>query len=160
MTYVLHTKDLFMNLKNSLTYLLTQIATGYKNNLQKMMNEIGLHSGQVFVLAALWQTDGQSQIDLVKSLGLSPPTVNKMIGSLEKNGFVKSRKCGGDGRVMRVHLTEKGIAVKTPVENQWLKLETESFANLTETEKLVLQQLFGKLKENLSRGVASQPKAL
>lgn len=143
-----------MNIENSLTYLLTQISIAYRNYLQKAMNEIGLHGGQIFVLISLWTNDGQSQIDLVKNLSLSPPTVNKMIGSLERNGFVASRKCGIDGRMMRVYLTEKGIQSKSIVEAQWAKLESESFANLTETEKLILQQIFGKLKDNLGKSVA------
>lgn len=139
-----------MIIEHSLTYLMTQVSVAYRNNLQKAMNEIGLHGGQIFVLISLWSADGQSQTDLVKNLALSAPTINKMIGSLERNGFVESRKCGSDGRVMRVHLTQKGTASKISVESQWEKLESESFSNLTDTEKLILQQMFGKLKENLN----------
>ncbi len=149
-----------MNIENSLTYLLTQVSIAYRNYLQQAMNEIGLHGGQIFVLISLWSNDGQSQIDLVKALSLSPPTVNKMIGSLERNGFVESRRCGVDGRMMRVHLTKKGIQSKASVEAQWAKLEAQSFANLTETEKLILQQILGKLKENLKGSVAPPPNAL
>jgi len=138
-----------MDFENSLTYFLTQLAIGYRNFLQKAMNEIGLHSGQVFVLISLWKTDGQSQIDLVKNLNLAPPTINKMVKGLTTSGLVECQKCGNDGRMMRVYLTEKGRQSKSLVEQQWLKLETQSYANLTETEKLVLFQLFSKLKENL-----------
>ena len=146
-----------MIIENSLTYLLTQISIAYRNYLQKAMNRIGLHGGQVFVLISLWENDGQSQIELVKTLQLSPPTVNKMIGSLERNGFVESRRCGVDGRMMRVYLTITGTQSKALVEAQWAKLETQSFASLTETEKLILQQIFGKLKDNLSRNLARSP---
>ncbi len=149
-----------MNIENSLTYLLTQISIAYRNYLQKAMNEIGLHGGQIFVLITLWNDDGQSQVDLVRGLNLSPPTINKMIGSLERNGFVESRKCGVDGRMMRVHLTEKGINVKSSVEAQWLKLEEQSFLGLNETEKLILQQIFGKLIDNLNRNLAPPPNDL
>lgn len=149
-----------MDIQNSLTYSLTQISIVYRNYLQKAMSEIGLNGGQIFVLIALWNNDGQSQVDLVKGLNLSPPTVNKMIGSLERNGFVESRKCGVDGRMMRVHLTEKGSQIKISVEAQWLKLEEQSFLGLTETEKLILQQIFGKLKNNLNKNVALSPNDL
>ncbi len=143
-----------MEIENSLTYLLVQISVAYRNHLQKAMNEIGLHGGQIFVLISLWKVDGQSQVDLVKNLALASPTINKMIGSLERNGFVERRRCGDDGRMVRVYLTEKGFRAKASVEVQWIKLEAVTLANLTETEKLILQQIFGKLKDSLGKNIA------
>ncbi len=137
-----------MDIDNSLTYLLTQISTAHQNMLQKVMNEIGLQRGQVFVLISLWKINGQSQIDLANHLNLTAPTINKMVGNLVKNGFVECKKCSQDGRMMRVYLTEKSVQIKSAVEEKWLKSETQSFAFLTETEKLILTQLFGKIKED------------
>ncbi len=116
--------NFYMNVENSLTYLFIQISTAHQNILQKVMNEIGLQRGQVFILISLWKIDGQSQIDLVNHLNLTAPTINKMVGNLIKNGFVECKKCSQDGRMMRVYLTEKSIQIKSAVEEQWLKLET------------------------------------
>ena len=149
-----------MSIENSLTYLFTQLSISHQNTLQKVMNEIGLQRGQVFVLISLWKTDGQSQIDLVNHLNLTAPTINKMVGNLLKNGFVECKKCSQDGRMMRVYLTEKSVQIKSAVEEQWLKLETQTFAFLTETEKLILTQLFGKMKENLGKNIGSLPNDL
>ena len=113
------------------------------------MNVLGLHSGQLFVLINLWENDGQSQIDLAKNLNLTPPTINKMVGSLQRNGFVQCRKCENDGRSVRLFLTEKGFQSKILVEEKWVEIEAFSFANLTDTEKLMLFQLFNKVKDNL-----------
>ncbi len=142
-----------MDFEKSTTYILTQLAIAYRIYLERAMNAIGLHSGQVFVLISLWKTDGQSQIDLVKNLRLTAPTVNKMVKSLVKSGFIECRKCSSDGRLMRVFLTEKGIECQSLAAEQWSKIETQSYSNLTETEKLVLSQLFLKLKENLIRDI-------
>jgi DNA-binding MarR family transcriptional regulator len=117
------------------------------------MNAIGLHSGQIFVLISLWKKDGQSQIELVNNLALTAPTVNKMVKSLIRSGFIECRKCSSDGRLMRVFLTDKGIECQSLAAEQWSKIESQSYSNLTETEKLVLSQLFLKLKENLSRDI-------
>ena len=142
-----------MDFENSTTYILTQMAIAYRSYLERALNEIGLHSGQVFILISLWKTDGQSQIDLVRNLNLTAPTINKMIKSLAAKDFVKCNKCPSDGRVMRVFLTEKGIQCQSLVAEQWRKIEAQSYANLTETEKLVLAQLFIKLRENLNRNI-------
>lgn len=149
-----------MDIENSLTYLFTQISTAHQNILQKAMNEIGLQRGQVFVLISLWKTDGQSQIDLVNHLNLTAPTINKMVGSLIKNGFVECKKCSQDGRMMRVYLTEKSVQIKSAVEEQWQKSEKQTFKFLTETEKLIFIQLFGKMKENLAKDIGSLPNDL
>ena len=144
-----------MDFENSVTYILTQLAIAYRSYLERSMNEIGLHSGQIFVLISLWKNDGQSQIDLVKNLDLTAPTVNKMVKSLTVGGFTECRKCPSDGRMMRVFLTAKGVQCQSLVAEQWSRLESQSYSNLTETEKLVLSQLFVKLRENLGRSITS-----
>lgn len=144
-----------MDFENSTTYVLTQLATAYRGYLERAMGKIGLHSGQIFILIALWKADGQSQIALAKNLNLTAPTINKMVKSLAANGFVRCEKCLADGRLMRVFLTEKGADCQDAVAEQWTKIEVQSYANLTETEKLVLSQLFVKLKENLSQNTAA-----
>ncbi len=138
-----------IEIENTLTYLFTPISNAYWLNLEKAMNEIELHSGQVFVLISLWKQDGQSQIDLSRNLNLSPPTVNKMVKSLLKNGFIRNQRDLEDSRILRVFLTEKAVQYSILVERQWLKLEAQTLISFTETERLILFQLFGKLKENL-----------
>lgn len=138
-----------MNFNETLPFLFVQISTYYKVEIEKQLNEFDLHAGQIFVLFELWNTDGLSQIELSASLTLSPPTINKMVKSLVKNGFVVSAPCPNDGRVMRVFLTPKGLAIRPQVEEKWQRLEEKLVANLTPTEQLVLSQLFGKLGENL-----------
>ena len=139
-----------INFENTITYLLTPISNAYWANLEKAMNEINLHSGQVFVLVALWKQDGQSQIELSKNMNVAPPTVNKMVKSLIESGFIRSQRDTKDTRIVRIFLTKKGNDCKNLIEEQWLKLEVQILSNFTETEKLILFDLFGKLKKNLT----------
>jgi len=145
-----------MKFQNTIIYLLTPIANSYWANLESAMNEINLHSGQVFILISLWEQDGQSQIELAKNLNLTPPSINKMVKSLAREKFVKFKNSKEDGRIVRVYLTEKGSESRQAVEEQWQKLESQILINFSETEKLILFQLFDKLKENLIGNVASE----
>ena len=138
-----------MNFNETLPFLLVQISTYYKGEIEKQLNEFDLHAGQIFILFKLWTTDGLSQIELSAGLKLSPPTINKMVKSLVKNGFVVNAPCPNDRRVMQVFLTPKSVAIRPQVEEKWRKLEEKLVANLTPTEQLVLSQLFSKLVENL-----------
>ncbi len=135
--------------ENTLTYLLTPVSNAYWSILENAMKEINLHSGQVFVLLSLYKQDGQSQIELSNNLNLAPPTVNKMVKNLAESDFIITRSDAEDGRIMRTFLTKKGFNAKSSIEEQWLKIENRFFLDFTETEKLILFQLFDKLGKNL-----------
>ena len=136
-------------MKESNGFLLNQIAGMFWVNLEKLMAEIGIHAGQVFVLFALWESDGQSQAEIVRNLQVTAPTVYNMVVRLEKAGFVETRKSPQDARVQLVNLTRKGLEIRPQVERQWNKLEDMIFAELNETEKMMLQLLLKKLKKKL-----------
>lgn len=143
-----------MNFETSLSYTFTQIANNFRYRFDLKMKEIDLNGGQVFILISLWENDRQSQVDLAANLYLSAPTINKMVKSLIANGFVECFKCQNDGRIMQVHLTPKGIEYQTRVEQRWVEFETEFFSDLTDTEKLILTQIFGKLKDSFFKEVS------
>jgi MarR family transcriptional regulator, organic hydroperoxide resistance regulator len=136
-----------MNFEDTVSFVLTKVGTAHRNALERKMKEIGLHSGQVFVLFELWKRDGQRQIDLAASLRLSPPTVNKVLGGLLESDFVTRARYEDDARSTRIYLTQKGFDVRTMLEAQWLELEAETLSNLTETERLIFDQLLRKLLE-------------
>lgn len=141
------------NIENTLTYLLTPISNSYWIQLEKAMNDIGLHSGQVFVLISLLKQDGQSQIEISKNLNLAAPTINKMVKNLVESGFVTSKRDKIDTRLVKIFLTEKGYSYEDLIEKKWNELEFHTLLNFTETEKLILFQLFAKLKENLQNSI-------
>lgn len=136
-----------MHFEDSVAYLLAKATVAHKNTLEKHVNAVGLHSGQVFVLMELWKSDGQRQIDLAARLNLSPPTVNKILGGLLENDFVTRARYEDDARSTRIFLTQKGIAVREDLEQAWDQLEDQTLANLTDTEALMLKQLLQKLAE-------------
>lgn len=137
-----------METNKTITYLFTRVTNLFRSELEKELQEIGLHSGQVFILFELWNIDGLSQIDLSKKLNLSPPTINKMVKSLEKNNFIKCSACKMDGRIMRVYLTEKGSDQQTLVQTKWQEFEHKFFTGLNETEQLMFFQLLGKIENS------------
>ncbi len=133
--------------KTSIIYLLTTFTTRYRDNLDKLMKEIGLHGGQIFVLNWLWEHDGSNQAEIVKSLKLTAPTVYNMVIRLAETGFVEIKKDEFDARMSRIFLTKRGIDIQAEVVIQWSKFERQTFTNLTETEKMMFSMLLQKLIE-------------
>ena len=139
-----------MNIKETISFTLSNISVLYRNKLESLMDEIGLHGGQVNVLSELWQTDGLSQADIMKSIGVSAPTITKMINSLVNSSFIQTKKCKNDARITRVYLTKKGRVIEPLVIAQWQKLEEIALKDFSDTEKVLVSLLLEKLKTNFS----------
>ena len=132
--------------EDTVSYLLAKVSTAFRNSLERRMGEIGLHGGQIFVLFELWQQDGLRQIDIAKRLNLSAPTVNKMLKGLIEVNLVTRSRLDDDARSTRIFLTDRAFSMREEIEAQWLELEETVLSGLTETERLVLFDLLGKLR--------------
>ena len=139
-----------MKIKQTISFSLSNISVFYRNILEKLMDEIGLHGGQVYILNELWEADGISQADIMKSLGVSAPTITKMISSLVNSSFIQTKKCKNDARITRVYLTKKGKVIEPLVIAQWEKLEEIALKDFSDTEKVLIALLLEKLKNNFT----------
>ncbi|MFM9904274.1 MAG: MarR family winged helix-turn-helix transcriptional regulator [Pyrinomonadaceae bacterium] len=142
--------------QKTISFLLARVTTAYKTVLERHMGLIGLHAGQVFLLVELWMQDGLRQVDLARRMSLSAPTVNKMIKGLVEINLVTLSREEGDGRSTRIFLTEQGYAIRDDVDVQWLELETNYLADLTDTERLILPDLLSKLRNAYTGSIESE----
>ena len=138
--------------ESTVSYMLAKVTTAYRNSLERYMGAIGLHGGQVFVLLELWKHDGLRQVDIAARLNLSAPTVNKMLKGLIEINLVTRERLDDDARSTRIFLTKRGMTMRHDVEAQWLELEESCLSGLTETERLVLFELLGKLRTTYTGG--------
>lgn len=141
--------------EDTVSFLLAKVSTAFRNSLERQLGVIGLHGGQIFVLFELWKKDGLRQIDLANNLDLSAPTVNKTLKGLIEVGLVTRSRIDDDARSTRIFLTESGKTIRRDIEAQWLELEEDCLSGLTETERLVLFDLLGKLRGTYTGRTAS-----
>ena len=135
-----------INFEETVSFRLAKVTTAFRNSLERHMGRIGLHGGQIFVLLELWKQDGLRQIDIASRLSLSAPTVNKMLKGLIEINLVTRSRLDDDARSTRIFLAETGRDMRGEIEAQWLELEENCLSGLTETERLVLFELLGKLR--------------
>lgn len=140
-----------MKVQETVSFALSRVSTAYRSTLERHMESVGLHGGQVFVMMELWKQDGQRQVDLSAKIGVSTPTINKIILGLVNGGFVQRVRLENDARSTRIFLTDVGASLKEPVEAQWHELEENTVSGLTEAERLILFELLQKMK-NLYSG--------
>lgn len=136
--------------EKTVSFMLAKVTTVFRNSLERRMADISLHSGQVFLLLELWKQDELRQVDLAERLGLSAPTVNKMVKGLIEINLVTRRRLDDDARSTRICLTRTGLLMRGDVEAQWLEMDQTILAGLTATEQLVLPDLLGKLRNILT----------
>ena len=144
-----------MKIEETVSYVLSRVSTAFRNSLERNMGVVGLHSGQVFLLFELWKQDGQRQVDLAAKLGVSTPTINKMLLGLISSGLVVRTRLENDARSTRIFLTQVGGDMQEAVETQWHELEEATVAGLTEAERLIIFELLMKMK-NLYSGTAEE----
>jgi len=134
-----------MEFRDTVSYLLSKLTTAHRNLLEKSVQEIGLHSGQAFVLLELWKKDKQRQVDLAEKLNLAAPTVNKILGGMLEADLVTRERFDNDARSTRIVLTQKGRDARPRLEQKWMEVEEQTLMSLTDTEALILKQVLAKL---------------
>jgi|SRR3954447_331915 DNA-binding MarR family transcriptional regulator len=129
--------------------LLDKISAQMRRDYSEMLRKLNLHVGQDNLLCKLWSNNGITQMQLTELLNCEPPTVTNMVKTLEKKGFVYRKKDQVDGRVSRVYLTEKGLAVREPISEIWSNQQDKLLIGLSGEERILLHKYLHQMEKNL-----------
>ena len=113
------------------SYAIFQLARAHRGYAAAMLREMDLHPGQELLLMHLLDRDGQSQSELIDSLGLDHSTISKALRRMQDAGLLVREPAAHDRRVMVVHLTDKGRALREPLTAMWRTLEESSVRDLS-----------------------------
>lgn len=116
----------------------------------------GVYPGQPHLLFALYRNDGQSQMELARSLRMKPPTVTIMLKRLEKTGMVKREQDKYDQRIIRVYITDYGRKICLSIYKEMQGIEEKMFSGLSGEERDTLNGLFRRIRDNLKGSIDSQ----
>lgn len=114
-----------------LSYAIFQLARTHRARAAAMLRGMDLHPGQELVLMNLFDRDGQTQSELIESLGVDHSTVSKALRRMQDAGLIVRESAEHDRRVMVVHLTEKGRAMREPIAAMWRDLESATVQHLS-----------------------------
>jgi DNA-binding MarR family transcriptional regulator len=135
-----------MDFEKTLIYQFAQVSTAQRVSLDKALENAGLFGGQIFVLFALWERDGQSQAEIAERLNVSAPAVNKMVRSLSEADLVTTERSSADARITAVRLTDFGRKIRETVELLWQEAESRFAEPLSPAERLMLAEILGKIR--------------
>jgi MarR family transcriptional regulator, organic hydroperoxide resistance regulator len=117
-----------------MSYAIFQLARAHRARAAAMLREMDLHPGQELLLMHLLDRDGQTQSELLESVGLDHSTVSKSLRRMQDAGLLIRKPAEHDRRVMVVHLSDKGRAMREPLAAMWRALEETSARNLSAEE--------------------------
>ncbi|SES44140.1 MarR family winged helix-turn-helix transcriptional regulator [Psychrobacillus sp. OK032] len=134
---------------NEIREHIDKISSQMRRQYSEALRELDLHVGQDNLLCKLWTADDITQMQLTELLNCEPSTVTNMVKTLEKKGFVYRKKDPVDGRVSRVYLTEKGLAVREPITQIWRKQQDKLLKGLTAENRELLNKFLQQMEKNL-----------
>ncbi|MBY8880245.1 MarR family winged helix-turn-helix transcriptional regulator [Actinacidiphila acidipaludis] len=114
-----------------LSYAVFQLARAHRGHAAAMLRAMNLHPGQELLLMQLYDRDGQTQSELLDSVGLDHSTVSKSLRRMQEAGLLTREPADHDRRVMVVRLTDAGRALREPIAAMWRTLEDISVHDLT-----------------------------
>ncbi len=109
----------------------------------------GVHVGQNLLLEVLWANDGLTPGEIARRLKLATPTVVKMASRMQSVGLLIRRADEADARLVRLHLTERGRALREPLMADRRALEQRATAGFTSEQRDQFDAALSKLIENL-----------
>ena len=118
--------------------------------LSAKVEPFGLTLNMWFVLRALWESDGLSQVELAKRLEVTPAAMVGLVNSLQDLGLVIRCPSQTDRRAVRVHLTSEGQALRGKATGQALQVDARALRGLSPAEVEMMLKLMAKLRGNLA----------
>ena len=140
-------------------YQLIHVARLHRARTARLLEALDLFPGQEQVLEALSGRDAMSMSELADILRVRPPTASKTIARLSAAGLIERRTADGDGRVVRVALTDLGREKSQAIEAIALDIETEATAHLDGKDRKRLRKLLRRVEKGLKTALGSEDEA-
>ncbi len=132
-------------IEESTGYLVNRLARSMAGQLAERMRPAGVGIGQWAVLLFLWARDGMSQAELARVVAIEPPTMVRTIDRMVRDGLVTRVADPADGRVSRIHLTDRGRALRETLIPMAIAVNEATLDRLTERERATFRRLLTKL---------------
>ncbi|MDP4024505.1 MarR family winged helix-turn-helix transcriptional regulator [Methylobacterium sp. NEAU 140] len=139
----------------SVGWALVQAARLHRARTGDRLAKIGLFAGQEQVVQALAAAGTMTMGDLAALLRVRPPTASKTVTRLAALGIVERRAEAGDGRIVRVRLTEVGLAKAAAIERIQEEVEAELLDHLDKGDRRRLRKLLRRAARGLAEAAGA-----
>lgn len=135
-------------------YLVKRLELAIRGRLDAVMRSHGLTAVQYTALTALQRQPGLSSAQLARRSFVSAQTMQEMIVKLERNGLVKRTPCEENRRILRLYLTEQGLAKLAESDHEVDEIETEMLTDLNQAQVETLRRILKICTQRLTKSPA------
>lgn len=139
------------DISRSVGHHLSLAARLHRMRAAQLLATLGLFPGQERVLQILMERGTLTMGELAEALRVRPPTASKTVARLSAQGVLQRQASDGDGRIVRVGLTERGLEQARMIDELWQSLDEELLAGFDGKERKRLRKLLRKASGNLGR---------
>lgn len=126
-------------------YLLMAGHSIYQKKLMESLKNTGLTTGQPKVLDYLKDFDGATQKEIAAACYLEAATVTSILNGMEAKDLIIRKRLNGNRRSFHVFMTEKGKMHQKQVEEIFLRLEEETFRELSVEKRDEFLDIFSQI---------------
>ncbi|PWC33096.1 MarR family transcriptional regulator [Azospirillum sp. TSO35-2] len=109
-------KDDPLLLSNQVCFALYSANLAMTRVYRPLLEALGLTYPQYLMMLLLWEEDGQAMKRLGERLGLDSGTLTPLLKRMEAQGLVTRTRDPQDERLVRIHLTPQGAALRAKAE--------------------------------------------
>jgi DNA-binding MarR family transcriptional regulator len=121
-------------------YLVKRLELAVRGRLDSAMRPHGLTVVQYTALTALRRQPGLSSAQLARRSFVSAQTMQELMTKLERQGLVKRTPSDGNRRVLRLSLTDRGLAKLADTDPDVDEIEQHMLADLDDDQVEALRQ--------------------
>jgi DNA-binding MarR family transcriptional regulator len=129
----------------------------HRQFMTRRMGESAVHPGQAVCLNILARRDGVPQRDLAETMHVAPPTLSRMLRSMERAGLVERRADEADQRLTRVYLSDAGRVLAARARAALADHIPAAMAALSREERVELARLLEKLNASVALSLGADP---
>ena len=105
-----------------------------------------LYYSELQVIDAVQNNPGINVTALANLLGITTGTVSPIVNRLANKGYIKKSRVSGDGRVVRLELTEKGMVASKGLQRQAREYALEYAKEISFGEWAIFNEILVKLE--------------
>ena len=136
-------------MQETLHYLLMSNHLMVQKALVSSVKDTGLTPGQPKVLDYLLHHDGAIQKEIAIFCHIEPASLSTILNGMENKGYIERKNTDNNRRPLHVYLTETGKKYANRLNLEFTKIESEALKGFSESEVQQLQDLLGRLYENM-----------
>ena len=136
-------------MQETLHYLLMSDHLMVQKALVSSVKDTGLTPGQPKILDYLLHHDGAIQKEIAIFCHIEPASLTAILNGMENKGYIERKSIPNDRRSLHVYLTETGKKYADRLNHEFARIESEALKGFTVAEAQQLQDLLGRVYENM-----------